>query len=242
MIGDEILSGKFPDANSPWLLARLRTLGVRVRQVQTVPDDVGVIADTVAAAAAGADWVLTTGGVGPTHDDVTMEGIARAFGQDVIEHPELGAIVRAHHGSPEALRMARVPREARLVHAAGLRFPQVVVRNVWVFPGVPYLLRLKFDAVAGLLGGRPVEAAAVYTTDGESEIAAVLDAVVAAHPRVAIGSYPRFGAPGWRVLLTVEADERPPVDAAVGDLVARLGAERVFRVVARYDPAVPDGT
>jgi len=238
VIGDEILSGKVADTNSPWLLARLRRLGIRVRRVEVVADEVEVVAEAVARAARGADWVFTTGGVGPTHDDVTMQGVARAFGRSLVEHPELADAIRRHVGDPPgaALRMARVPEGARLLVVPSLRYPQVAVENVLVFPGVPSLLRLKFDAVAPLLGGRPVEAAAVFVRVAESVFAETLDAVVAAHPEVRLGSYPHFDAEHYRVMVTLEAEERPPLDVALADLVERLGDAFVHRVDARWDP------
>lgn len=226
VIGNEILSGKFQDANSPWLATRCRELGIDLVRIHVIPDDVAVIGRTVAEASALADHVFTTGGVGPTHDDLTMAGIAAAFGVPQVRHPELEAALRDRMGdraNPAALRMADVPEGAELWTSDSMFFPQVVVRNVLVFPGVPRLLRMKFDAVADrLAAGPPVRTARLVSTAAETDIAAALGAVQDAHAAVDIGSYPQFDRKPWTVTVTMDSRDQAALDACRAALEAVL--------------------
>ncbi len=225
IIGDEILSGKFRDENSPWLATRLRSIGVDLKRVLTIPDDIDVIARSVAELSAAFDHVFTTGGVGPTHDDLTMAGVSRAFGVRLVRHPTLEALLRGHLGdraNDAALRMAEVPEGAVLWEGPGLRFPQVVMRNVLIFPGVPALLRLKFDAVAHRFSGRVVLGERLHTTAAESDIADLLTEAQDRFPDVAIGSYPKFDSKPYTVTLTLDSREPGPLAACLAWLRARL--------------------
>jgi molybdenum cofactor synthesis domain-containing protein len=144
LIGNEILSGKVTDANAAYLCRELRQLGVDVRRITVIPDEVELIATTVAEFSRSFDLVFTSGGVGPTHDDVTMEGIARAFQTRVIRHPALIRLLESFHRgdlNEARLRMAEVPEGAELFSAETLRFPAVVVKNAYVLPGVPEIFR-----------------------------------------------------------------------------------------------------
>ncbi len=241
IIGNEVLTGKVEDRNGPWLLSRLRELGVRVRRLCIVPDVPEVIAETIREAAAASDHVFTTGGVGPTHDDVTVAAVARAFSREVVEDPALRALILSHIGSRPgaALRMARVPQGATLVSSPDLRFPVLRMENVWVFPGVPELLRLKFDAIASHLGGVPIEAAALWIDADESEIAFVLDEVVSQYPEVDIGSYPKLRGGSYRVMLTLEGEDKAIVKKVLDDLCQRLPEGKILGVAENYDPRLP---
>ena len=215
IIGNEILSGKYRDDNSPWLAVRLRELGVDLGRITVIPDDIDLIARTVRELSESFDHVFTTGGVGPTHDDMTMEGVARAFGVDLVREPRLEALVRQHLKGPvtaAALRMADVPTGTELWDDGEIRFPQVVMRNVVVFPGVPALLRMKFDAIAHRFEGVPVRSARLVSTDTESAIAATLTSAQERWPTVDIGSYPRFESKPYTVVVTM--DSRAPDDLA----------------------------
>ena len=222
IIGHEILTGKFRDENGPYLIDRLRAIGCDLRHLATIEDDVGDIATEVRRCADRYDFVLTTGGVGPTHDDVTLEGIAAAFGVPLVRREELVALMR-RWDLPEnesTLRMATVPEGTTLVAATGLTLPVVVVRNVWVFPGVPRLLREKFEAVADHFAGETVKLARVYTDEHESAIAERLTALARRHPAVEIGSYPRFGEGAYRVILTLESRDEAALARARDELVS----------------------
>lgn len=234
VIGDEILSGKFADENASFLIGELRSLGVELRRISVIPDELDDIADTVPRFARRFTHVFTSGGVGPTHDDLTMEGIARGFGTTVVQAPELEAKVRAYWGAklaPANLRLAQVPAGAELIYADAV-WPVVSYQNVYILPGVPSLFRRKFLDIRERFRATPVAVARLYTTSEEGELTPHLNAVVAAHPLVKIGSYPRFDEQEFKVLLTLESAERAAVAAALAALVERLGP-----AVVRVEPA-----
>jgi molybdenum cofactor synthesis domain-containing protein len=233
LIGNEILSGKIDDENARYLLRELRELGVTVGRIEVVPDVESDIAETVRALSARFDHVFTSGGVGPTHDDVTLPAVAAAFGMELVRHPDLERLLRAAFGErlhDRDLRMAEVPSGARLEHGPGgpsqarAIWPVVVVRNVWILPGVPSIFRRKFEAVRELFRAAPIHGRAVYSRESEGAIAGALDAVVAEFPAVEIGSYPHLDAPDYSVKITLDGRDRGAVDAATAVLMARLGA------------------
>jgi molybdenum cofactor synthesis domain-containing protein len=208
IIGNEILTGKFADENGPWLIQRLRGLGCDLLRIAVVPDTLEDISAEVALQSRRFDWVFTTGGVGPTHDDVTFAGIAQAFGLGLTHHAELVAVLRQKLGercNTAALRMAEVPEGSELWWDGDVIFPLVVTRNVCIFPGVPSLLKLKFDRVAHRFAGVPVQTARLVTRATEPEIADTLSAAAARWPEVAIGSYPRLEAQPVVVIVTLES-------------------------------------
>jgi molybdenum cofactor synthesis domain-containing protein len=224
VIGDEILTGKFADENGPFLVQRLRRLGCDLRRLAVVSDAIEDIAGEVRLASGLADHVITTGGVGPTHDDRTFEGVALAFGLALEPREELVGLLDRHGLTRTAtnLRMATVPAGAVLVSSPGTVYPVVRVRNVWILPGVPRLMQLKFETIAGAFAGPQVLTRRLYTDLPESEIAQLLSDVQDRHPEVAIGSYPRFGGEAWRVIVTLESRESAALDAADRELRAGL--------------------
>jgi len=242
VIGDEILTGKFADENAAFLIGELRGLGVELRRIVVIPDDLDDIATTVVELAARVTYLFTSGGVGPTHDDLTMAGIARGFSTRVVRHPELEAKVRGYWGDKLAepnLRLADVPEGAELVYGPlsandpAALWPVVSYRNVYILPGVPALFRRKFVDIRDRFRAEPMAVARAYLSVDEGEIANDLDAVVAAFPGVKIGSYPRFAEKTFRVLITFEGRAIVDVGSALAMLVDRLGE----RVVRREDAA-----
>lgn len=235
VVGSEVLSAKVPDENGPWVAKRLRELGVELRTVTTVPDRLDDIVEAVDRERRRAGWVFTSGGVGPTHDDVTVAAVARALGRPLQRHAGLEAVIEAihrrHHGgepAPEAaLRMAVVPEGTALVGDQG--YPTLLCGNVFMLPGVPRFFRWQFDRVAALLGGAPFRLAVLYLTVREERIAAPLDAVARAHPLVEIGSYPQFEDLDHLVRVTVESRDLAAVRAAVAALLEALPAGAVVR-------------
>jgi len=238
LIGNEILSGKVEDENARFLTRELRALGVSLRRIEVVPDVVDDIVASVRALAPRFDFVFTSGGVGPTHDDVTLHAVAEAFGMDVRRHPELEALLRAGYGDrlhERDLRMADIPAGARLEYGPGganadarTPWPVVVVRNVWILPGVPSIFRRKFEAVRELFRASPIHGRALFSRSGEGHIAGALDAAVAAFPDVEIGSYPHPEASDYRVKITLDGRDAARVDDALAWLGDRLG-EAVVR-------------
>jgi molybdenum cofactor synthesis domain-containing protein len=233
IIGNELLSGKIADANVLVLARELRALGVQLRRVVMVLDDVETIAGEVRALAAGHDWVFTSGGVGPTHDDVTIEAVARAFDAAVRTSADIERMLRDDYGERVMdghLLMARVPEGARLVSTAAMPWPTVVMRNVWVLPGVPEIFRMKLPLVrAELGGGRPFVSLTVLTSLDEGQLKPMLDEVVAAHRDVDVGSYPRWGDAEWRTKLTFDGLVEERVRAARDAFVERLPAGALVR-------------
>jgi molybdenum cofactor synthesis domain-containing protein len=235
LVGNELLSGKVEDENARFLIRELRELGVALRRIEVIPDVTGEIADSVRTLAGRFDHLFTSGGVGPTHDDVTLEAVAAAFGLPVVRHAALEQLLRSSYGDrlhPRDLRMADLPEGARLEYGPGgpgSTWPIVVVRNVWVLPGVPSIFRRKFQAVRELFRAPPIFGRALYSRAPEAVIAGALDAVVAAFPAVDIGSYPHLDATDYRVKITVDGRDRRVVDDAVAQLQAKLG-DAIVRV------------
>ncbi|GAB4530779.1 MAG: molybdopterin-binding protein [Haliangiales bacterium] len=229
IIGDEILSGKFVEENARFMYGALATLGATLSRVSIIPDDRDDIASTVKMHAERFDWVFTSGGVGPTHDDITMAAIAHAFGTRVVISPVLEQVLREHWGPtmPEAnLRLAEMPEGAELIYGpagtTSARWPVVCYRNIHILPGVPRFFRQKFVDIQERFRCIPMASARVYINADEGVIADRLDQIVAAHPEVKIGSYPRFGELDFQVLLTVESRAPEPLAAALGALEQTL--------------------
>lgn len=226
IIGNELLSGKIEDKNIVVLARTLRALGVSFRRVVMVLDDIDVIAAEVRALASSHDWLFTSGGVGPTHDDVTIDAVAKAFGAGVSESPPLAAMLRDYYKeklTASHLLMARVPDGARLVASEAIPWPAVVLNNVWILPGVPEIFASKMPLVSReLAGDRPFVSFAVLTTLDEGQLKPMLDRVVEAYSDVDIGSYPKWSEPDYRTKLTfdgvVEARARAARDAFAASL------------------------
>jgi molybdenum cofactor synthesis domain-containing protein len=226
VIGEEILSGKFADENGPFLIKRLRELGADLRRLVVTGDGVDEIADEVRRCSSSYDLVITTGGVGPTHDDRTFDGLSAAFSAPLFEHPDLLALLFGY-GLPDleaTRRMARVPEGSTLLAGPGERYPVLRVKNVLVFPGVPALMRRKFESVAGLFAGEKVLTDRLTTSAPETDIAADLTEVQALEPSVNIGSYPRFGEGEPYVIITLESRDAQALARAREALSLRLPA------------------
>jgi molybdenum cofactor synthesis domain-containing protein len=234
IIGNEILSGKVQDENAPYLLRELRALGVEVLRVNTIPDVVEVIARDVREFADSYGYVITSGGVGPTHDDVTMEGVAAAFGRKVVRHPRMDEMLRgALRGrDPNAshLKMTELPEGAELIETPDLWFPLVKVENVFVFPGIPRLLQAKFAGARERFVGQRIFLRNVFLACIETDIALDLNALVAEFPELAVGSYPRIGEDSFRTLITLESRDEAYVLRALDAFVGRIPADYVIRV------------
>jgi FAD synthetase len=225
IIGNEILSGKVQDVNAAFLLRELRVLGVDVKRVSIIPDEVDVIASEVVTFSRLFDVVFTSGGVGPTHDDVTIEGIAQAFGRRVIRHPELEQLLRSRYGgdlNEARLRLTEVPEGAALVREDGLWLPAVVVENVYIFPGIPDLLRQKFESIKERFREQPYVLRRVYVTEGEGSIAAHLHALLREFPELMLGSYPDIHNASYKVMLTLESKDERYVQTALERLLVLL--------------------
>jgi molybdenum cofactor synthesis domain-containing protein len=232
LVGNEILSGKVVDANAAHLCRELRELGVDVRRISVIPDEVAVIAEEVRAFSAEFDIVFTSGGVGPTHDDVTIEGVARALGVPVVRHPTLVALLERYYGgvvTEASLRMAEVPEGAELV-SQSLRFPTILMRNVYVLPGVPEIFRQKFEALRERFRDEPIHLKCVFVRIGEGTLAAHLNSLLVDFPALMLGSYPEFSNPEYRVKVTLESRDEAYLKGALERFLARLPLDAVVKV------------
>ncbi|MDQ7007401.1 MAG: molybdopterin-binding protein [Acidobacteriota bacterium] len=222
LIGSELLSGRVQDENLRFLARELWELGVSVERAVMVGDDIEEIATTLSALADRHDWVFTTGGIGPTHDDLTIDAVARAFGVEVVTAPRLEQLIRARWGDRTTaahLRMARVPRGAVLEGGDQPGWPTVRMENVVILPGVPAILRRKFQALRERFRcGRFHRRSVAYAAE-EVDLAPILERVAAKHPAVRIGSYPQED----HVLITLEGRDDPQVQAAARTLEAATG-------------------
>lgn len=220
LIGNELLSGKVHEANLVELARTLRALGIALKRAVMVPDERDAIADEVRSLSAGHDVLFTSGGVGPTHDDITIESIAHAFGVEALIDETIAGLLRAAYGercTEHHLRMALVPAGAELVTTDEVSWPTVVMKNVWILPGVPEIFRMKLAVVRErLTGARPFFSKAVFTQADESTLKPWLDSVVAAHPSVDVGSYPKWFDPGYKTKVTFDGRDAAAVERAVG--------------------------
>jgi molybdenum cofactor synthesis domain-containing protein len=230
VIGDEILSGRTQDKNVAQLASWLNVQGIRLGEVRIVPDVEDAIVEAVNALRARNDYLFTTGGIGPTHDDITVDAIAAALGVPVIVHPEARAVLERYYetrgGLTDArLRMARVPEGADLIPNRMSGAPGIRWGNVFILAGVPHITAGMLDALTGTLeGGLPVLSRTVGAWVAESEIADLLGETERAHEGVAIGSYPFFRDGRTGANFVVRATGQELVDRCVTALIDALRA------------------
>jgi molybdenum cofactor synthesis domain-containing protein len=236
VIGDEILSGRTQDKNVAQVALWLNQHGIRLAEVRIVPDDMGRIAETVNELRATHDYLFTTGGIGPTHDDITVDAIAEAFGVPVIVHSEGRKILEDYFrgrpgGLTEArLRMARVPQGAELIPNPSSGAPGIKIANVYVMAGVPGIAASMLEALTGKLeGGLPIVSVTVGARAPESDVADLLRETEAANPGVAIGSYPFFKDGRYGANFVIRSED--------GELAKRTGEELSSKLrEAGYEP------
>jgi molybdenum cofactor synthesis domain-containing protein len=214
IIGDEILSGRTQDANLAYLAKWLGVQGIRLKEVRVVVDDMDAIGEAVNALRVKYDYLFTTGGIGPTHDDITVDAIAAALGREVIVHPDARQILADHYGdqlTDARLRMARTPAGASLIENPRTKAPGIRVENIFIMAGVPMITQGMLAALDGKLeGGAPVLSRTVAAWTQESKAAEVLKRTEKENPGVQIGSYPfwREGKTGANfVLRSTSADQ-----------------------------------
>jgi molybdenum cofactor synthesis domain-containing protein len=233
VIGNEILSGRTRDANVQTIGAALAGIGIRLREVRVVEDRPPAIVGAVNALRAHYDWVFTTGGIGPTHDDITTDCVGAAFGLEVRHDPAAVELLTRYYGAAEAtdtrLRMARVPVGATLIDNPVSAAPGFRIGNVFVLPGVPRILQAMLPGVlATLPGGPPIVSHTLTAWVRESDVAIDLAAVQARYPALDLGSYPFTRDGRFGTSLVVRGNESGAVAAAaaeVADFLARRGVE-----------------
>ncbi len=232
VVGNEILSGKVQDSNAYFAARELHKIGVALARIATVPDQLAAIAAEVSHCSRNFDFVITSGGVGPTHDDLTMEGVARAFKRRLVINPELERLIREHfrdRSLDAGLKMAEVPEGAVLSEAGDIRFPTVQIENVYVLPGIPQLFEAKLHALSSRFATDPFFMRAIYLSAGDGAIAAHLNDCMRNFPDLMLGSYPRIGDPDYRVKLTLESKNADYLERAFRHLIGLLPAAAVVR-------------
>jgi len=235
IIGDEILSGRTQDTNLNAIARYLGTYGVDVAEARVVGDDQAEIVAALNALRERYDYVITTGGIGPTHDDITADCVAAAFGVELYEHPEILAMMEARwEGQLNAARrrMTRVPQGGTLVRNPVNGPPGFQIGNVFVLAGVPQIMRGMLEDVGHRLKTGAVVIARTVRVDGSGEgmIAAPLEAVARAHPDLSLGSYPFFSNEGYGSNLVIRGRDAAEVDATVRELTAALSAAGVAQI------------
>ena len=233
IIGNEVLSGKTRDTNSHFFCTELRQLGVEVQKISTIQDDVQIIGKEVASFSARFDYVFTSGGVGPTHDDVTIEGVAHGLGVKVVRHPDIEGRMRQRLGdqvNEARLRMANVPEGATLLATEAPFAAIVKIRNIYIFPGIPRILEERFHAIKERFRDTPYYLKNVYVRYGEGVIASILNELLVNFPNLMLGSYPVLELPDYKVKVTLESKDANYLEQALRALIASLPADAVHRV------------
>jgi len=233
IIGDEILSGKVRDVNAPLVIDLLREQGVCLHRLVVIGDDPDVIAEEVKLCSERFDVVITSGGLGPTHDDRTIEGVARAFSVPVVRSPDVEEMIRtfwADRLTDAALQMAEMPAGSRLLYGSDGLLPLVAFRNVFLLPGIPRLFSAKLPSLRSELEGQRMKVAHLFLSSDESSVAGLLARVDREFAAVKIGSSPRLGEEDHRLWVTVESLGPADVESALERLLELLPGDEVVRV------------
>lgn len=229
VIGDEILSGRTQDANVRYLARWLNTKGVRLAEVRIVSDEYDAIGDALLALKDSHDYVFTTGGIGPTHDDITVDAISKALGVETILHPQAIAILAAYYGEENLTErrklMARAPSGANLIISKGIGAPGIHIENIFILAGIPSIMRAMLEAMDDVVeGGQPVVSRTVAAMTAESEAADLLDRLQNQYPDASIGSYPLMRGGKVGANFVVRSADTALVDVVCGDLLSGLAA------------------
>jgi molybdenum cofactor synthesis domain-containing protein len=226
VIGDEILSGRTQDANLAYLAKWLNVQGIQLAEARVVADRLEAIAEAVNACRTRHDYLFTTGGIGPTHDDISVDAVAHALGVDVVVDPDAEAILRRYYGdrlTEARLRMARVPKGATLIDNPMSGAPGIRIGNIFMMAGVPAITRGMLAGLDGKLeGGHPVLDRTIGAWVGESQVYELLIAVEREKPGVQVGSYPFWREGRVGANFVVRSQDRASLDDAAQRLAAAL--------------------
>ncbi|MDH5557825.1 MAG: competence/damage-inducible protein A [Alphaproteobacteria bacterium] len=229
IIGNEILSGRTTDANVPYIAGRLNALGIRLSEVRVVPDVEAEIVDALNALRARYTYVFTTGGIGPTHDDITADCVAKAFGVALVEDAEARRRLEERYAetgielNEARLRMARAPVGAVLIDNPVSAAPGFQIENVFVMAGVPKIMQAMFESLRErLVGGDPLISRSIASRLPEGMIAQGLGEIQARHQGVDIGSYPSYSSAGFGVAVVLRHTDRAVLNAAARDVIALI--------------------
>ena len=233
IIGNEILFGKVVDQNASYLSRALRSLGVQLERVSFIPDHVETIAAEIRESHKQFDLTFSCGGIGPTHDDVTMEGIAQGLGKPLIQDPELLKILKEGYGrelNKSQIKMAEVPDGTDLIFSGILRVPVLCYDTIYIFPGIPELVVKKFEAVKERFRESPFFLNKIYLSEKEDNIAEILREALKKFPRLQLGSYPALRRADDKVLLTLESKKQPYLEDATNFLIGKLPLGSIVKI------------
>ncbi len=231
--GNEVLSGKVTEQNIPYLASELRALGVNLKRISIIPDEVDIIADEIAFCRTRFDYIFTSGGIGPTHDDVTIEGVAKGVNKPLTPHPALLEILQKFYpdkNNPALMKMTYLPEGAELICGENLRTPVPLIGNIYIFPGVPEFLRRKFSAIKERFREAPFYLMKVFLNREEEKIAEGLSKTLVQFPHLLIGSYPVLDQPDYKVVVTLESKDLSYLERGTRALLSFLPEGSVWKI------------
>jgi molybdenum cofactor synthesis domain-containing protein len=231
VIGNEILSGKTKDTNTPFLTGELFELGISLKRVAVIPDNIDDIAEEVRFCKSRYNFIFTSGGIGPTHDDVTIEGLAKGTDRKLIRHPILEECIRKYYVEPTEVhyRLAMVPEGTSLIQDKNLPMPIISLDNIFIFPGVPMLLEKQFNHIKRRFKSKPIHTVILELRTQEVKIAESLEQILEEFPDVEIGSYPEISDYKNRVLLTFCSLNESSCHNAKDAMLKRIPADWIFQ-------------
>ncbi len=232
IIGNELLSGKIVDQNAVYLARELRSLGLDLQRIVIIPDDVKHISDEIVYCRGKYDLIFTSGGVGPTHDDVTMAGIAEAVGKPLIQHPELTRLLKEIYRGVTSTQMAMalVPEGIELLYTEGLRVPVLHFDEIYILPGIPELFVKKFEAIKERFRESPYYLKKIYFSNDEITVAEDLKTTLKRFPNILLGSYPILHQPDYKMIITIESKDKIYLEEAVQSLTNLLPKQRITKI------------
>jgi len=231
--GNEILSGKVPEQNAQYLARELRALGVNLKRVSIIPDQIKPIAEEIAYCKDRFDVIFTSGGIGPTHDDVTVEGVALGVGRNLIADPILSKMLRDIYPdrvNPALMKMATVPEGTEFIYGVGLKTPVLLIENIYIFPGVPEFLVKKFSAIKERFQEAPFHLKKIFLLQDEEKIAEPLNKTLERFPSLLLGSYPILHQEAYKVVVTIESKDESLVEEGVRILLSFLSEKSVYKI------------
>ena len=229
VIGNEILAGRTQDTNTPWIAERLVMRGILIGEVRIIPDEAEVIIGTVNEVRRKYDYVFTTGGIGPTHDDITAECVAKAFNLPLERSEVAFRMLEEHYGleelTPPRAKMSMIPQGARLIPNPVTAAPGFIIENVYVMAGVPRIMQAMLDHIIGMIqAGKPILSNTVACTLPESVLAEELEGMQKRYPRIQIGSYPHYRGGVLGLSLVLRGTDKTSLEAATAELIAAIKA------------------
>ena len=231
--GNEVLSGKVPEQNAQYLARELRTLGVNLKRICIIPDQIESIAEEVSFCKNKFDFIFTSGGIGPTHDDVTVEGVAIGLSRNLTESPILSEMLKQTYlerVNPALMKMAFVPEGTEFIYGDGLKSPVLLIENVYIFPGVPEFLVKKFTAIKERFREVPFYMRKIFICQDEEKIAEPLNKTLAQFPKLLLGSYPILHQKEYKVVVTLESKDESDVERATKTLLSFLPEACIYKL------------